>query len=470
MVRATSGTSTSGPAVPALAARSAEAEPQVRIRRRIALLSLGALAVLYVALAVPVAASGSTVVLATAERSPSWLLGPWRIFGADGADGSLTGPLFYTGLWLSMVMYVVVLACAGAIGPRLAIGAIAAFHVLFLLAPPLLSQDVFSYISYARLDVVHSLNPYTHSPNDAPGDAAFAFAGSKDSTSVYGPLFTLATYPLAKLSVPAAFWTFKAVVALASAGIIALAWDCARRLGRDPVFVALAIGLNPLVLVHVVAGAHNDALVVLLLLATILAALRAAQSPRAGKVREGLGGFFNSLATGIKLSGGLLFPFLVLGVRQRVPVIAGAVLAALAMVAVSLIAFGGDALDAIGSLGDNQDRTSRWSLPQRSADGIGALTGASPDAVVDFTRAIFGVAFVAVLLLLLYRTRRAPAGSACWITAAGWATLALLVASAWLVPWYAIWLVPIAALSASRPLLVGSLALCAYMLVIAVPL
>ena len=79
--------------------------------------------------------------------------------------------------------------------------------MLFLLAPPLLSQDVFSYISYARLDVVHGLDPYTHSPDDVPGDAVYAFAGSKDATSVYGPLFTVATFPLAKLGVPAAFWT-----------------------------------------------------------------------------------------------------------------------------------------------------------------------------------------------------------------------------------------------------------------------
>jgi alpha-1,6-mannosyltransferase len=466
LVRATSAR------LPAFAARAGEgeAEPQAAIRRRIALGSLAALALLYVALAVPVAASGSTVVLAAAERSPHWLLGPWRVFGVDGADGKLTGPLFYAGLWLAMFAYVLVLVCARAIGPRLAIGSIAAFHVLFLLAPPLLSQDVFSYLSYARLDVVHSLNPYTHSPNDVPSDAVFAFAGSKDSTSVYGPLFTLATYPLAKLSVPAAFWTFKTTVTLASLGIVALAWSCAHRLGRDPVFVALAIGLNPLVLVHVIGGAHNDALVVLLLLAAILAALRAAQSPVANRARESLSGFFNALATGIKLSAGLVLPFLVLGMKRKAPAIMGIVLATGAIVAVSLVAFGGDALDAIGSLGDNQDRTSRWSLPQRSADGIGALTSASPGAIVDFTRAGFGAAFAVALVLLLYRTWKAPAGSFYWVTAAGWATLALLLASAWLVPWYAIWLVPLAALAASRALLVASLALCAYMLVIAVPL
>ena len=83
----------------------------------------------------PAAAPGSNVVLATAERSPDWLLGPWQVFGASGADGKLAGPLFYGGLWLAMVSYVVVLAGSRAIGPRLAIGSIVGFHVLFLLAP-----------------------------------------------------------------------------------------------------------------------------------------------------------------------------------------------------------------------------------------------------------------------------------------------------------------------------------------------
>jgi hypothetical protein len=56
------------------------------------------------------------------------------------------------------------------------------------------------------------------------------------------------------------------------------------------------------------------------------------------------------------------------------------------------------------------------------------------------------------------------------VRAAGWATLALLVASAWLVPWYALWLLPLAALVLDRRLIAASVVLCAWMLVIAVPL
>jgi alpha-1,6-mannosyltransferase len=432
-------------------------------RRSVALVGLAALALTCIGLAVPFAAPGSAVVLAAAERSPGWLLGPWQALGAEGADGELAGPLFYAGLWIALLSYVVVLAGSRAIGPRLAGGVIVALHLLFLLAPPLLSQDVFSYISYARLEVVHSLSPYAHSPDAVPGDAAYVFAGSKDATSVYGPLFTLATYPLAKLSVPAAFWTLKCIAALASLGVVALAAECARRLGRDPVFVALAVGINPLVLVHVVGGAHNDALMMLLVLAALLATLSVAG-------RERRAGVLAASASAVKVTAGLTLPFLVLGAKRKGLTIAGALAAAVVIVSASLVAFGLDAFDALGLVGENQERTSRWSLPQRSADGIGALTGASAGTAVDFTRAAFALAFVCALGRLLYRSWRAASGSHYWLEAAGWAMLGLLVASAWLVPWYAIWLLPLAALSTSRALQAGTLALCAYMLVIAVPL
>src|SRR5204862_7534913 len=94
-------------------------------------------------------------------------------------------------------------------------GAVVLLHVVFLLAPPLLSQDVFSYIAYARLGVEHHLNPYAHSPLAIPGDAVFGFAGSKDAVSAYGPFFTLLTYPLAPLGVATAFWILKVVAAAA---------------------------------------------------------------------------------------------------------------------------------------------------------------------------------------------------------------------------------------------------------------
>jgi hypothetical protein len=71
-----------------------------------------------------------------------------------------------------------------------------------------------------------------------------------------------------------------------------------------------------------------------------------------------------------------------------------------------------------------------------------------------------------VFLWLLWKTW----GGENPVRAAGWATFAILVASAWLVPWYILWLLPLAALAFDRGLMAASIALSAWMLVIAVPL
>ena len=42
--------------------------------------------------------------------------------------------------------------------------AIAALNALVLLAPPLLSTDVFSYQAYARMGAIYGANPYLHGP------------------------------------------------------------------------------------------------------------------------------------------------------------------------------------------------------------------------------------------------------------------------------------------------------------------
>jgi glycosyl transferase family 87 len=454
------------PAEPA-AARSRE--------RAAALAALGFLALVYLALAVLFAAPGSRVVLATAGGSPDWLVGPFRSLGAGFADGDRAGPVFYAGLWLAMLAYVAVLATARRIGTPLAIGSICALHGLFLLAPPLLSQDVFSYIAYARLEVVHSLNPYTHSPDAVPSDAVFGFAGSKDATSAYGPLFTIATLPLAKLGISEAFWILKAIAALSSLGIVALTWSCARRLGRDPVFAALVVGLNPLVLVHAVGGAHNDALVMLLVMGAVSMTLPRARPGTAGAstappARPGTAGVSAAAGAALKASGAISSPFILIGTTARKTFLLGAAATVTAIAVAALAVFGSKALEAFVLIGQNQERTTRWSLPQRAADGIGALTGGSPGSIVHVTRAGFAALLAIALIYLLRRAWAGRDDPREWILAAAWATLAVLLATAWLVPWYAIWLLPLAALARSRWLTAATLALCAYMLVIAVPL
>ena len=402
------------------------------------------------------AAAGSNLVLATSGGSPGWLLGPLRFAGVSGANGRLAGPLFYAALWVALILYVVVLRGASTLHVRGALTAVVAMHVVFLLAPPLLSHDVFSYIAYARLGVANHLNPYTHTPLDIPNDPGFVHAGSIDAVSAYGPLFTLLTYPLSPLGVPTAFWILKVVAALSSLGIVALVWQIALRLRRDPLIPALAVGLNPLVLVHVVGGAHNEALTVLLTMAGVLLWV--------GGRRTG-GVVVATVAAAIKASAGLAVPFLVVRRPARLFAATLATLAALAVLGVAV--FGSQALDAFSLISSNQDRTSRYSFPYKTAQLLGALLPGDRLDYRDAVRAAFAIAFAAVFVWLLWRTWR---GLIATLDAIGWATFAILIASAWLVPWYILWLLPFAALARDRRLQLATLALCAWMLPIAVPL
>src|SRR5438874_10486237 len=81
------------------------------------------------------AARPSTQVPASRHGFPDWLRGPFRALHAGG----LTSTRFALLLAAVTVGYVIVIACAGAVRARWAIVAIVALHVMFALAPPLLS-------------------------------------------------------------------------------------------------------------------------------------------------------------------------------------------------------------------------------------------------------------------------------------------------------------------------------------------
>jgi hypothetical protein len=51
------------------------------------------------------------------------------------------------------------------------------------------------------------------------------------------------------------------------------------------------------------------------------------------------------------------------------------------------------------------------------------------------------------------------------ITASGWAGVALIVTLSWVLPWYVLWILPLAALSGSRRLRVTALALGVYLII-----
>jgi len=345
--------------------------------------------------------------------------------------------------------YLAFLALAPALGRRAVWTTIVVLAGAFAAAPVLLSHDAFSYLDYARLGVVHGLDPYVHPPLAAPADPVFRHVTWTHTTSAYGPLFTLATYPLAWLPVGLGVASLKAIAALSVLGVAAIAARVAAWRGVEPLRAAAFVALNPLVLVHVVGGAHNDGLAMLLAMTGVAAVLAA---------REASGGVALVAAIGVKASAAVVAPFALLGSGRRGRLLLGAAGCAAAIALAAQLAFGLHWLDAFGLAGENQGRTSHLSIPTT----VARLSGIDPGAVRVVALSLYGLA-VTCLLAWTWRGHD-------WVRAAGWASLGLLLATSWLLPWYLIWALPLAAISRDRPLQLLTLGLTAFQLGARIPL
>ena len=229
------------------------------------------------------------------------------------------------GVLLAMLaMWLLVLVGGHAVRGGVVIGSVVALNLIFLLCPPLALTDLFNYVGYARLDVVHHLNPYVQVPFAQRGDPVYAYSNWHHLRSPYGPLFTLIMLPVARLPLAVAYWTYKVIATAASLGLLAAVWGCARRLGRPPAAAVAFVGLNPLVLVYALGGKHNDVLMMACVMGGGLLILGG---------REARGGAALAAAVAIKASAGLLAPAVALAARRSGRAVAGAAAGGIALVA-----------------------------------------------------------------------------------------------------------------------------------------
>jgi hypothetical protein len=382
---------------------------------------------LYLALA---AASGPSFLVPEGTRLPHWIAG---VFAGSGV--TMTGRTFVAVLAVLCAGYAVALACRRGISSRVVVGAIVVTHAFALLAPPLLSADVFSYIAYARMGVVHHVNPYVHGPIAIAGDPVIPFTNWLTSRSVYGPVFTLASYALAPLGLAATLWGLKAAAALASLGCVALVWRISVRAGRDPLPAAMLVGLNPVMLIYGVGGGHND-------LIMLFFGLLAVAGTMAGRERGAGVALVASVA--VKATTGILAPFMFIASLRRRDLLVGIVAGVVVVAAVAVAVFGGHAFGFIAQLEQHQSLSSTLSWPNT----LKGLFGASLP-----TNLLGRIVLIGGFLYLLWRTWRGYD----WISAIGWTLLLLAITSPWLLAWYVLWPLPFAALSRDRRVLAGTL-------------
>ncbi len=407
-----------------------------------------------VALLVAFAADAPTGYVPATVRGgfPGWLAGP--LHGL--ALGRLSNNRFQDVLVLVCVGYVLVLAAGDGAPLRAVAATIVAANLLLLLSPPLLSQDIFGYLTFARLGSLHGLDPYNHASAAVPLDPVYRFLGWRTVDSPYGPLYTLASYALTPLGVSGGIWALKAIAVATSLAMVAIVTRTAAIIGRSPARAAAFVGLNPVLLVDAVGGFHND---------TLLAALLAAVLLFAAVAHYGRAVAALVVAIGIKLSAGLVLPFLLLAPehrRERERALALAVIGLALIVLAAAIGFGAHAFAFVNSIQGEQQMVATHAVPNELARLLGLPTVTD---LPGWWRDLFVLGFLVVFAVGIWRTARGGD----WRAAAGWATVALIVSTAWLLPWYVVWALPFAALVDDRRLRAAVLFLCAYAVLVRLP-
>ncbi len=377
------------------------------------------------------------VLFATARRSPlvphSGIAFPgWEAGPLHGLLGLTVRSNYAVSMGLSVVLagmllaYGVAVLAVGTLSMRTIAVWVIAVHVILLMSPPLQLTDLFNYLGYARLGGVHHLNPYMHGMGVEFHDPVFRFTTWHHLRSPYGYLFTAITYPIAMLPIPVAYWVLKVLTVSMSLAFLWLVWKCATLLGRDPRFAVLFVAANPIYLIYAVGGFHNDFFLLVPLTAAI-ALLLSRRDRRAGAAVM--------VAVFVKFTAVLLLPFLLIAARpaqRRLRVLTGAVLATIPLAALSFALFG----LTVPNLQDQSTLLTDFSIP--NVVGIVLHVGGG-------TPLVLRLANVALVVTVLFFLRRRGD----WVSAAGWSTLALVASLAWLMPWYVIWVLPLAALGTS---------------------
>jgi hypothetical protein len=347
------------------------------------------------------------------------------------------------------VLYVLALFALSRRGGRLRFVAVVAVAIQLvpLGAPLLLSTDAWTYWSYGRIAAEHDANPYRDPPDEFPDDPSFPYVGAdwRDTTSVYGPAFTLVSEPLALVageSEDAAAWIYKVLAAAA----VLIALGLAVRLSPRPVFACAFAGWNPLLAVHFAGGGHNDAW---------MAALVVGALALAGSGRRAWAGAAWAAAVLVKWVPLVFLPLRALAARRAGTRFdhRGFVLAAVALLGLATVRYGTGWLEAFGPLARNANHETSYALPHRLQQ-LGVPHGL---AVVLFAAGL-AVAF-AYLVREALRGRARLALAAC----------ALMLAAPWLVVWYLVWAVPLAAAEDDRTAQLLTVALGAYLLPQTIP-
>ena len=327
------------------------------------------------------------------------------------------------------------------------------WSVPLVLAPPLASRDVYAYAASGEVAAA-GFDPYEVGPNVLGADApvvAVVDPQWRDSPSPYGPLFVGVAAAVARASSGVAVSVLLLRV-LALAGLLLATWGLRRLAGPDREAQALAFLLcNPLVLLHLVSGAHNEALMIGLLVAGLAIGTR----------RPALGVVVCALAGGIKAPALLGVAYLgwtgapgAAGWPRRALSVAGSGALAVGTLAVAG-AVSGLGWGWLSTVSGSTDVGAYLSPTTILGAALGPLFGPGALGIAQAVGVLVAVAATVVLLLHSHRTGLVSLGTALVIVA----LLGPVVQ-----PWYLAWGAAVIAAAASpervRFLVAVSVGLC----------
>lgn len=376
----------------------------------------------------------------------------WPLVASIRATGWLTessGALVVGGGMLLLIAWLRLRTVALAAGPgsvRTIVVAALAWTAPLLVTVPLFSHDMFSYVAQGRL-MTQGIDPYTHGVATLPGwfdlgvDPLWA-----DTPTPYGPLYLLierTAVQFAGYGAPELSIAMLRAVSVAGVAVMAVyALRLARLRGLSVPLTAWTIVANPLTLVLFVVAGHNDSV----MLALILASLYYAQTDRRIAAVVLMAG-----AIAIKPIAVIALPVLALlwlrhdatwRERTRGWLWTGAGALGL-VVAVGLLAGVGvgwvAAMVVPGSI-------LHWYAPMSfvtvSVSRAVEFTGHDPAAAIAVVKILaLGLAGLIAARLMLSRRSIDP------LARLSGALLAFVTASTAIHPWYALWILPIAALA-----------------------
>ncbi|PLC12586.1 hypothetical protein AUQ48_10605 [Kocuria flava] len=335
---------------------------------------------------------------------------------------------------------------------RWVLAAIAAWTAPMLVAVPLFSRDVYSYIGQGRV-MESGLNPYEHGVSTI--DNFFQLGADQmwsESPPPYGPLFLwIEQFVVAVTGADpdAAVLLFRALCVLAVLACMWLIPRLARLHGINPARALWLSVANPLFLTNFVVAVHNDAIMIALALAGtyVAAAHRTWKGGVAGTVLV-------TLSVAIKPITLVLLPFIGLlwaGRRASWPrrFVIWALTLALSVALLGLMGlvngFGFGWVAAMSTPG------SVWiwyapvgflgSLAASFAATIGADSGQWRDTVHTFFQALA----VPVILWLMFRGRDEKL-----VRRLAWAFATIVLLSPMIQAWYVVWLIPLFAVTGIR--------------------